>query len=309
MSTNNIDRRVSVLGLGDLGSALARSLIKQGWNVTVWNRSVAKAQLLAAEGATVAMSGDECVAKSPVTIACLTDSGVLANMLAETINAESAAGRVLVNFSSGTFPTIEQCEQRAGQVGFASYLHAAIFATPSSVGHPDTPSYYGGNKQTYDSLKPVLEAFGRPIYLGNEPATARFQEILMGGCFYGFATGFLQTMATLRFSRYYVPGAAQRLMSEMVIPLLTHSFPATFGDLAKQVDDRDYISRGDGARLGLLRSMVEDRVEIDRGLGLANIASRPMMEMIRARLANGGSVEEEMSSLIEVIADPDLCGK
>ena len=34
---------ISVIGLGDMGSALASTLLKQGYSITVWNRSPAKA--------------------------------------------------------------------------------------------------------------------------------------------------------------------------------------------------------------------------------------------------------------------------
>lgn len=299
------NRSVSVLGLGDLGSALARALIAQGWNTTVWNRSAATrcAPLLAA-GARVAASADECVAASLLVVACLTDTAALNDLLEKSTRPESSRGRILVNYSAGTMTAIERCAQLAtSELEFSTYIHAPIFATPPLVGHPDTRSYYGGNEEAYRSVKPILTAFGQSIYLGRDPCSARFQEILMGGCFYGFASGFLQTMATLRFSRFYTPGAAQRLMADMVTPLLTHSFPGTFGHLAKQIDG-EYVVDGDGVRLGLLTSALRDRVEIYRELGLSDVAFRPMMQLLQARLENGGSADEEMSSLVEVIADP-----
>lgn len=46
----------TVLGLGEMGSALAAALIDAGHSTTVWNRSPAKARPLAARGATVAGS-------------------------------------------------------------------------------------------------------------------------------------------------------------------------------------------------------------------------------------------------------------
>lgn len=43
-------REVSVIGLGDMGGILARTLLHKGWRVTVWNRGAARAQALVAEG-------------------------------------------------------------------------------------------------------------------------------------------------------------------------------------------------------------------------------------------------------------------
>ena len=45
---------ISVIGLGDMGSALAQTLLKNGYSVTVWNRSADKADPLMAAGAALA---------------------------------------------------------------------------------------------------------------------------------------------------------------------------------------------------------------------------------------------------------------
>lgn len=59
---------ISVIGLGAMGSALARAQIKAGRSVTVWNRSPEKAELLVGDGAVAATTASEAIAASPVTI-------------------------------------------------------------------------------------------------------------------------------------------------------------------------------------------------------------------------------------------------
>ena len=56
MRTSPVERRVAFLGLGAMGSAMARVLLRAGVSVTVWNRSADAAQTLAAEGASLALS-------------------------------------------------------------------------------------------------------------------------------------------------------------------------------------------------------------------------------------------------------------
>ena len=48
--------RIGFIGLGQMGSGMARSLLKAGHEVTVWNRSPAKAEEVGREGAQVAKS-------------------------------------------------------------------------------------------------------------------------------------------------------------------------------------------------------------------------------------------------------------
>ena len=63
---------ISVIGLGDMGSALAYTLLKNGYSVTVWNRSADKADPLTAAGAVLASSAEEAISVSPATITCIT---------------------------------------------------------------------------------------------------------------------------------------------------------------------------------------------------------------------------------------------
>ena len=45
---------VAVLGTGTMGSGVARTLLREGFEVSVWNRTAEKAAPLAGDGATVA---------------------------------------------------------------------------------------------------------------------------------------------------------------------------------------------------------------------------------------------------------------
>ena len=62
---------ISVIGLGAMGSARAATLLANGYTVTVWNRSTAKAEPLCAAGASLAESAGSAVAASPATITCI----------------------------------------------------------------------------------------------------------------------------------------------------------------------------------------------------------------------------------------------
>ena len=62
---------VSMIGLGNMGSALARAIAKAGHDLTVWNRSGEKCRPLADEGASVALSVGEAVSRSDVIVVCV----------------------------------------------------------------------------------------------------------------------------------------------------------------------------------------------------------------------------------------------
>ena len=75
-------RRVTLIGTGLMGFPMSQNLLRAGHALTVWNRSIARAEPLAAEGATVASSPVEAVRGAEFIITMLSDgfaSGALIN--------------------------------------------------------------------------------------------------------------------------------------------------------------------------------------------------------------------------------------
>src|SRR5262245_55553260 len=72
---------VSVIGLGPMGIALARALLSNGYRVTVWNRTISKAEPLVREGAVLAPNVAFVVGASPVVIVCLHDYEIAYSIL------------------------------------------------------------------------------------------------------------------------------------------------------------------------------------------------------------------------------------
>lgn len=68
-----MSQRISVIGLGLMGSALATTLLEDHYKVTVWNRTASKAEPLVEAGATLAVSVNEAIDGSEIVIVCLSD--------------------------------------------------------------------------------------------------------------------------------------------------------------------------------------------------------------------------------------------
>src|SRR5687768_10679326 len=67
--------RVAVMGLGLMGSGMARSLLRAGFPVTVFNRSPVRATPLADAGARVASSARDAAADADVIVSMVADDG------------------------------------------------------------------------------------------------------------------------------------------------------------------------------------------------------------------------------------------
>ena len=79
--------RVAVLGTGIMGSGMARSLLRSGLDVTVWNRTPSRAAPLAADGAHVAGTSAETVADADAVITILWDGNSVAEVMADALPA------------------------------------------------------------------------------------------------------------------------------------------------------------------------------------------------------------------------------
>lgn len=73
--------RVGFIGLGIMGSGMARNLRRAGFELTVWNRTRARAEALVADGATVADSPAAVAATSDVVVLCVSDTAAVAEVL------------------------------------------------------------------------------------------------------------------------------------------------------------------------------------------------------------------------------------
>jgi len=62
---------VTVIGLGAMGSALARCLVEDGHAVTVWNRTSAKSDAMVELGAVAALSVGDAIAANDVVVVCV----------------------------------------------------------------------------------------------------------------------------------------------------------------------------------------------------------------------------------------------
>ena len=86
---------ITVIGMGAMGSALARTLLDAGRNVTVWNRSPEKIQPLVALGAHGSSNFGEALAASPRVIVCLPDYDTTTELFEQPDQETAAVIKVL----------------------------------------------------------------------------------------------------------------------------------------------------------------------------------------------------------------------
>lgn len=187
---------VSVIGLGNMGATLARTLIGAGHTVTVWNRTAAKAEAFAGQGAAVAPTVAAAVGASPVTVACVSRYEDLDAAFSEAGAAASLSGRTLVNLTWGTPADAVAMERWVASHGGA-YLDGGIPVYPSWIGLSDTELVYSGPVDVWDRHRGVLLAFGGASrHVGDAIEAANVLSLAIPGAFFHAALGaFLEAVA------------------------------------------------------------------------------------------------------------------
>jgi len=193
--TNSKDKKITVVGLGSMGAAIARALITKGYEVTVWNRDTAKAAALTTEGAIVATDIVAAITASPLIVICVSDYKATKKIF-DTAGAVTAlSGRTLVQLSTGTPKEARELHAWAQQQG-ALALNGDILAWPRQIGTGDASITISGPDAAFRQHADTLQALAGTVdFVGEEAGASAvlFQAVMayLAGNWIGFCHGAL----------------------------------------------------------------------------------------------------------------------
>lgn len=147
---------VTVIGLGEMGSALVNALMTAGKTVTVWNRNPERARPLVDRGAILAVTPPDAFAASPIIIICVTDYTATYEILEINGALDALNGRIIVHLTSG-IPKQARRLDKLLSANCVRYLDGAIAAWPSQIGTTDATILLSGEHQVYAEAEPLLE--------------------------------------------------------------------------------------------------------------------------------------------------------
>ncbi|GAW67943.1 3-hydroxyisobutyrate dehydrogenase [Geoanaerobacter pelophilus] len=182
------------LGLGIMGSAMAKNLLKAGFKVTVWNRSQEKCAELAALGATVAATPAEVTASCSVTIAMLADPAAAHAVCFGPQGALEGigAGRGYVDMSTVDAATAKDIGAAVTGKG-GRFLEAPVSGSKKPAEDGTLIILAAGDRELFDQALPLFEKMGKKsLYLGELGRGAQMKLIVnmvMGGMMTIFCEG------------------------------------------------------------------------------------------------------------------------
>jgi 3-hydroxyisobutyrate dehydrogenase-like beta-hydroxyacid dehydrogenase len=153
---------VGVVGLGIMGGAYARLLVKAGWDVVGFDTNAARRKEAARAGVRIVADAKAVAAAAPVIITSLPSPAALESTIAGIIAAKTPR-RVLIE--AGTFSLADKMKaaetmQAAGHVA----LDCPVSGTGAQAAVGDLVVYASGDTATIKRLRPLFAGFSRGTY-------------------------------------------------------------------------------------------------------------------------------------------------
>ena len=149
--------RVSVIGLGNLGSALASALLSSGCDVMVWNRTPGRVDTLVEQGAKAAATLRDALDHAEVVAFALPSYAAIEEAFDDAISSGWFKGRAVVNITTG-----DAAQARAARdkfvAGGAEYLDGDCGSYPSAIGTDNSLIIYSGPRALFDRLSEAIIA-------------------------------------------------------------------------------------------------------------------------------------------------------
>ncbi len=174
--------RIAFLGLGNMGSAIARLLVENGHDLTVWNRTESAAVALAKFGAVAANTAAEAVYGVDLLLTMVHDDAALESILFEGGVLDALPKDAThVSMSSISVALAERLEDEHTQRQ-QGFVGSPVFGRPSVAAEGKLWLVIAGEQGALDKATPVLEVFSRGIsVVGARPNLAH--AVKLGGNF------------------------------------------------------------------------------------------------------------------------------
>jgi 3-hydroxyisobutyrate dehydrogenase len=159
-------QRVAILGLGIMGGGMAANWLAKGFEVSVWNRTRAKAEALAGKGAKIAATPREAATGADFIFAMVADDDASRSVWlgADGALAGAKGGAIGVESSTLTPDWVRELAHQSQAKG-VGFLDAPVGGSRPAAASGELRFFVGGDPQTYEAARPALAAVGSKMDL------------------------------------------------------------------------------------------------------------------------------------------------
>ena len=156
--------KVGLIGLGNMGSGMASSLLKGGHDVTVYNRTPSKAQALVGQGARYAAQvADACRGDAVITM--LADDVAVESVVFGDAGVIKNLARGAIHISSSTI-SVTLSEKMAAEHAASGqwFVSAPVFGRPEAAAAAKLFITAAGAPDAVDACMPLFESIGQRTF-------------------------------------------------------------------------------------------------------------------------------------------------
>jgi 3-hydroxyisobutyrate dehydrogenase-like beta-hydroxyacid dehydrogenase len=158
-------KTISYLGLGTMGSGMASNLLKAGYQLTVWNRSVEKCEPFVRKGARVADTPADVVRGADLVMYSLSNDQAVEEVVFGPKGILSGIKESQIAIDTSTvLPATSLREEEAYAKRGVDFLDAPVFGSKQEAADARLWIMAAGNKAIFEKVKPVLEHLGQTVH-------------------------------------------------------------------------------------------------------------------------------------------------
>ena len=285
--------KAAFIGLGNMGAAMARCILRANHDLTVWNRTAAKMQTLIDEGAKGALTAREAVAEADIVVTNLMDDRSIFDVL-------EANDGILVGMKPGAVhvctatisPTCAEKLRKIHETHGTRYVSGPVVGRPDAAAAGKLTSYVAGNPAAIQEAMPVCQAYSaKVIAVSDRPSAANCMKLAIN---YNVAAAIELISETYVFAeKCGLPLEHMRDFYQQI--WFSHPAAQMF---AEKLRTRDFAGRGGFIMTGGLkdlRMMLSTASDVNAPLEVAKIIERKL-----AAGVDSGMGETDWSAIYEI---------
>lgn len=284
---------MSVLGLGKMGAALASVFLDNGHPVTVWNRTMEKAQPLIPKGARVANSPADCAQSGTLVLICLFSDEIVRDILDRI---PTLLDRTVINFTtSRPQSAIEIADTVTNKLRASGYLHGWINSFPSEVKDQQATVRYSGPKHVFAKQEHICKVLGKALWLSDDHKKTCMLENAALVMLAGLCAAFFQSLALAGAAGVDTVDFAQQVLLPL-LPLFQDLLP----QMAKRDQDQSHLMPDDSVSVGTMLVLVSNALETAETSGVSTRLFEGFHAILR-ETAESGKRLEDVSTVISML--------
>ncbi|KAI8574148.1 hypothetical protein RHMOL_Rhmol01G0332000 [Rhododendron molle] len=191
-----MEGEVGFLGLGIMGKAMSMNLLRHGFKVTVWNRTLSRCDELVEHGASVAETPAAVVKKCKYTIAMLSDPSAALSVVFDKdgVLEQICHGKGYIDMSTVDSDTSMKISEAITSKG-GYFLEAPVSGSKKPAEDGQLVILAAGEKTLYEEALPAFDVMGKKSFflgkVGNGAKMKLVVNMIMGSMMNAFSEGLI----------------------------------------------------------------------------------------------------------------------